>query len=133
MKRLLLFAAVLSAMQLSSIAFAAEGAGVTPETTALYRSAKDQVEKLSATPAVKYSAETVGQARKSLAAAQKGLEAGDDKTTRDFSDKAILQAKLALALSDERIAAEKSASAAKELAALEQRLGNILAGKGELQ
>lgn len=108
-----------------------ETGGVKPDTTALYRDAREQVEKLATTPAAKYAPEAIEQAKQSLAAAQAGLEAGSEKTTRDGSERAALQAKLALALTDERIAEEKSTAAQKELAGLEQRLSTILAGKGE--
>jgi hypothetical protein len=108
-----------------------EMGGVKPETTALYREAREQVEKLAATPAAKYAPETIAQAKESIAAAQIGLEAGNEKATRDGAERAALQAKLALAVTDEQIAAEKSAAAQKELAGLEKRLDTILAGKGE--
>lgn len=110
---------------------AGEGGGVRPETTALYQKAKEQVSQLQNSPAARYAPEAVEQARQSLATAQSGLEAGSDKETRDGSERAALQAKLALALADERAAAEKTASLRKELAGLEQRLNLILSGKGE--
>jgi hypothetical protein len=110
---------------------AEEIGGVKPETTALYREAREQVDKLATTPAAKYAPEAIEQAKQSIAIAQKGLEAGNEMTTRDGSERAALQAKLALALADEGIAAEKAAAAQKELAGLEQRLSTIMAGKGE--
>lgn len=113
-------------------AFAAdETGGVKPETTALYQKAKDQVAKLNGTPAAKYASEVVEQAAANLEAAQNGLQQGNDRATRQASELATAQVKLALALTDERIAAEKTAAAQKELTQLEQRLEAILAGKGE--
>ncbi len=108
-----------------------EAAGVKPETTALYREAREEVDKLALTPAVKYAPEVITQAKQSLAEAQSGLEAGKDTATRDGSERAALQAKLALALAEERIAAEKVAAANKGLNELNNRLQLILSGKGE--
>jgi len=108
-----------------------EMGAVKPETAALYRAAREQVDKLATTPAAKYAPEAIEQAKQSIAAAQVGLEAGNEKTTRDGSERAALQAKLALALADEGLAAEKAAAAKKVLTGLEQRLNAIMAGKGE--
>ena len=108
-----------------------EAASVKPETTALYRAAREQVDKLGTTAAAKYAPETIGLAKQSIASAQSGLEAGNDKATREGAERAILQAKLALAIADERVAIEKTAAAKKEFAWFEKRLNGILAGKGE--
>ena len=108
-----------------------EAAGVKPETTTLYRAAREQVDKLGATAAAKYAPEVIEQAKASIAQAQNGLEAGNDTTTREATERATLQAKLALAVTDERIAAEKTVAAKKDLTSLEQRLTTILAGKGD--
>lgn len=116
----------------AGFAFAAdEAGGVKPETTALYQKARDQVAKLSGTPAAKYATEVIEQAAANLETAQNGLKQGDDRATRQASELATTQVKLALALTDERIALEKSAASQKELTQLEQRLASILAGKGE--
>jgi len=108
-----------------------ETGGVKPETTALYQKARDQVTKLSGTPVTKYAPEVVEQAAANIEAAQNGLQQGNDRATRQSSELATTQVKLALALTDERIAAEKTAAVQKELTQLEQRLEAILAGKGE--
>lgn len=108
-----------------------ETGGVRPETTALYQKARDQVTKLQNSPAARYAPEIIQQAVASIETAQNGLKAGNDQATRQSSELAATQAKLALALADERIAAEKTAAAGKELNQLEQRLSTILAGKGE--
>jgi len=110
---------------------AEEAGGVKPETTALYQKARDQVSKLSSTPAGTYAPEIIKQATEQIEAAQNGLKTGNDQLTRQAAELATTQAKLALAATDERIAAEKTAAAAKELKQLEERLAAILAGKGE--
>lgn len=127
-----LYATVTLLALTAGFAFAAdEAGGVKPETTALYQKARDQVGKLGGTPAAKYAPEVIEQAAANLETAQQGLKQGDDRATRQASELASIQAKLALALTDERIALEKSAAAQKELTQLEQRLASILAGKGE--
>ena len=73
----------------------------------------------------------IEQAAANLETAQNGLKQGDDRATRQASELAATQVKLALALTDERIALEKSTASQKELTQLEQRLASILAGKGE--
>ncbi len=105
--------------------------GVKAETTALYQKAREQVSKLVGTPAARYAPEVVKKAETSIESAQNGLKLGNDRTTRQASELAISQVKLAQALAEERVAAEKTAAAQKELAEMEQRLATILAGKGE--
>lgn len=126
------YAAVTILMLMPVFSFAAdEAGGVKPETTALYQKARDQVTKLNGTPAAKYAPEVIEQAAANIEIAQNGLQQGSDLATRQASELAATQVKLALALTDERIAAEKTAAAQKELIQLEQRLAAILAGKGE--
>jgi hypothetical protein len=117
---------------MTSLALAAQDtAGVKAETTALYQKAREQVSKLAGTPAARYAPEVVKKAEASLESAQNGLKLGNDRTTRQASELAVSQVKFAQVLADERIAAEKTATALKELTELEQRLATILAGKGE--
>ena len=108
-----------------------EPSGVKPDTAALYRTAREQVDKIGATQAAKYAPETVSQAQKSLSEAQAALENGNDEATRSGAERAAMQVKLASALTEERISAEKLSAVKKELADLDQRLQKILAGKGE--
>ena len=132
MKPIQLYAAVTLLALTTGFAFAAdEAGGVKPETTALYQKARDQVTKLNGTPVAKYAPEVVEQANTNIETAQTGLQQGNDRATRQASELATSQVKLALALTDERIAAEKTTAAQKELAQLEQRMEAILAGKGE--
>ncbi|QOX79652.1 DUF4398 domain-containing protein [Trichlorobacter lovleyi] len=132
MKPVRCYAAVALLTLTAGFAFAAdEAGGVKPETTALYQKARDQVAKLSGTPAAKYAPEVIEQAAANLETAQNGLKQGDDRATRQASELATTQVKLALALTDERIALEKSTASQKELTQLEQRLAAILDGKGE--
>lgn len=132
MKPVQLCAAVTLLTLMPVFSFAAdEAGGVKPETTALYQKARDQVTKLNGTPVTKYASEVVEQAAANIATAQNGLQQGNDRATRQASELATTQVKLALALTDERIAVEKAAAAQKELTQLEQHLEAILAGKGE--
>ncbi|MDD2499621.1 MAG: hypothetical protein PHN92_02250 [Geobacter sp.] len=132
MKPVQLYAVVTLLALTTGFAFAAdEAGGVKPETTALYQKARDLVGKLNNTPVTKYAPEVVEQAAANIEAAQNGLQQGNDRATRQASELATTQVKLAQALTDERIAAEKTTAANKELTQLEQRLEAILAGKGE--
>lgn len=131
MKVAKLYSATTLLVLAAGLAFAAGETGVVkPETSALYQKARDQVVKLNSTPASKYAPEVIEQATANIEAAQNGLKLGDDRATRQASELATIQAKLAMTLTDERIATEKSAAAQKELNQLEQRLTSILAGKG---
>lgn len=132
MKLIQFYAAVFLLTVTAGITFAAdEAGGVKPETTALYQKAKEQVARLNGTPAARYAPELIEQASANLEIAQNGLQQGDDRTTRQASELVTVQVKLAQALSEERIATEKSEAARKELSQLEKRLETILAGKGE--
>lgn len=110
---------------------AEDAAGVKPDTAALYRTAREQVDRIGTTQAAKHAPDTVAQAQKSISEAQAALETGNDEATRSNAERATMQVKLALALTEERISAEKLSSVKKELADLEQRLQRILSGKGD--
>lgn len=121
-----------AALLLAGPVCAAEpAAGVKPETTALYQKARDQVSRLTGTASAKQAPEIVDQATAQVELAQTGLKDGDDRKTREASELALVQVRLAQAVTAERQAAAKSEATAKELAALEQKLAAILAGKGE--
>lgn len=114
-----------------SMAFAAdETSGVLPGTMEKYKIAREKVEVLAGTATAQRAPEVVAEAGKSIAAAQDGLKAGNDKLTQEFVEKALLQINLANALAVERSAEEKTAAARVELEKLERRLTDILAGKG---
>lgn len=110
----------------------AEG-GVTPATMEKYRQTKDKVEKLPNSKAGELSRDTVAAAARSIATAQDGLKAGDEKVTRDAVEMADLQVSLALAQTEEKEAAKATAAARNELAKAETRLTEILAGKGDMK
>lgn len=108
-----------------------DAGGVQPSTMEKYQKARERVEALPKAPAAKYAPEVIEDANKSLAAAQEGLKTGNDKSTRESTEMALLQVTLAGVLADERAAAEKTAAAKAALEKLEQRLAAILAGKGD--
>ncbi len=110
---------------------AEERGGVQPATMEKYQKARERVDALSGTPAATYAPEVIKDAAKSIASAQEGLKAGNDKATRESAEMALLQATLAGVLAEERAAAEKTAAAKSALDKLEQRLAAILAGKGD--
>ncbi len=110
---------------------AEERGGVQPATMEKYQKARERVDALSGAPAATYAPEVIKEAAKSIASAQEGLKAGNDKTIRESAEMALLQATLAGVLAEERAAAEKTAAAKSALDKLEQRLAAILAGKGD--
>jgi hypothetical protein len=109
----------------------AENGGVKPATMEKYQKAKQQVEELAKGSASKYAPEIVTAAHASIDLAQNGLKAGSENQTMEAVEMANLQVKLAGALTEERVAAEKSEAAKRELLAFEKRLEAILAGKGD--
>ncbi len=107
------------------------GEGVTPATMENYKKVKELVEKLPQTKAVKYAKEIIESANKSIAKAQEGLKAGDERITKQAVELAGVQVTLANVLSDERESAERTEAVRKELTREEARLANILEGKGD--
>ncbi|HEY4744113.1 MAG TPA: hypothetical protein VIH45_05595, partial [Desulfuromonadaceae bacterium] len=108
-----------------------EAGGVQPATMEKYQKARERVEALPGTAAATHAPEVVKDAGKSIAAAQEGLKAGNDRATRESAEMALLQVTLAGVRADERMAAEKTAAVKAGLDTLEQRLAAILAGKGD--
>jgi hypothetical protein len=115
----------------SIVSAADESGAVQPATTEKYQKVRNQVEALVNLPAGKRAPEVVEQAGKSIATAQEGLKSGSDKMTREYTEMAALQVILATALAEERDAATATENARKLLTAHENRLTNILAGKGD--
>jgi len=128
---LVLLVPVLLAVCVQAGGAADDAGGVQPVTMEKYQKARERVEALPGTPSATYAPEVVKEAAKSLALAQEGLKAGNDKATRESVEMAQLQVILAGVLAEERVAAEKSAAAKVALDKLEQRLAAILAGKGD--
>lgn len=133
MKKLWLYQ-VLLALLLCTIAPVcnADSGAVSPATMDKYQKAKKQIEELGKSSAVKYAPEMVAAAHASMESAQNGLKSGVESQTLEAVEMAILQAKVASALVEERIAAEKAEAAKRELSAFEKRLSAILSGKGDM-
>jgi hypothetical protein len=115
----------------SCTAFAVEGGGVLPATMEKYQKTKEKVEAMAGTTVAKYAPEAIEAAEKSIVAAQEGLKSGNEMVTAQQVEMTLLQLTLAVALADERAAAEKTAAAAAKLQKTEQLLADILAGKGD--
>lgn len=113
------------------VSAADETGAVQPSTTEKYQKVRRQVEELAGTPVGKRAPEVLEQAVKSIAAAQEGLKKGSDNITREFTEMAALQVVLASALAEERDAAIAAEASRKTLAAHENRLAEILSGKGD--
>lgn len=129
----ILFVMVLLCICFSIVYAADESGAVQPATTEKYQKVRNQVETLESLPAGKRAPEVLKKARQSIATAQEGLKSGDDKMTREYTEMAALQVILATALAEERDAAAASENARKLLVAHENRLANILSGKGDKQ
>lgn len=109
------------------------GEGVSPATMENYKKVKELVEKLPQTKAARYAKEVVEQAEKGISQAQEGLKIGDDTMTKQAVELTKVLITLADVLSDERESREKTESVRKELKKEEERLANILAGKGDIK
>lgn len=127
----LTFTAVL---MMSTGVLAAEevGSGVKPETIKYYQGIKADVTKLSESPSIKkYAAEQSEKATAAIETAQSGLKSLNDQETRQAAEIASLWGKLAQAVTEEKQATERTEASQSQLNQLEQRLADILAGKGE--
>ncbi|MDD2366640.1 MAG: hypothetical protein PHN84_10805 [Desulfuromonadaceae bacterium] len=108
-----------------------DAAGVLPATMDKYKSVRDKVAALTGTETARLAPEVVAEAEKSVAAAQEGLKSGSDKATHEAVEKALLQIEYAKVLALERTEEAKTAAVKEELKKAEQRLNDILSGKGE--
>lgn len=126
--------AVAAVLLMSTGIWAADeaGSGVKPETIKYYQDIKADVAKLNESAVVKkYSPELIEKANAAIESAQNGLKALSDQETRQSSEIASLLVKLAQTVTAERQATDKTVATRNELTQLEQRLTDILAGKGE--
>ncbi len=108
--------------------FAAEE--IDPPTMEKYRQVKTALDQMIKGKAGIYARDVVESAQRTLAKAQEGIDAKKEKATRAAVEMANLQLELAKARAEDREAAEKTAVTRAKVDKLEQRLGNILAGKG---
>lgn len=105
--------------------------GVAPSTMQSYKEVKGLVEKLSKSKAAKYAPEVVKAAQDNITMAAEGIRAGDEYISKHSVDVARIQVILANVLSEEREAAERNEAIRKEIKKAEERLSNILSGKGD--
>jgi len=110
---------------------AVAGEGVSKATIDDYRQAKEAVEKMTASKIGKNARDIIENMNVGVLKAQKAIESGDEKLTRQAIELVSLQMTLAEAVAIEREAAERTVVAKTELKRLEQRLENILDGKGD--
>ena len=130
---IVLFVLLLQYVCVGLVYSADESGAVQPATTEKYQKVRNQVEALESMPAGKRAPEVLKQAIQSIAAAQEGLKSGNETATREYTEMAALQVILAGALADERDAATATENSRKLLTAHENRLANILSGKGDKQ
>ncbi len=126
-----MFALVLTTFMFSGITFAGEG--VSKATIDEYRQIKNAADKLVGANAGKYAKDIIEKVNNSVLKAQQAIEAGDEKITKQVLEITNLQITLAKVTADQREAAESAAKARAELKKYEQRMEDILAGKGEVK
>lgn len=107
--------------------------GISPATMENYRKTKVTLEQLFTAKAGIYAKDILEGARRNLARAQEGIEAKKEKAARQALEMTALQMEQAEAKAQEREAAEKTAVTRAKVDKLEQKLTNILAGKGDEQ
>jgi hypothetical protein len=105
--------------------------GINPATMEKYRQVKATLEQMFKGKAGIYAREILDGVQRTLAKAQEGIDTKIEKATSQALDMALLQIEQAKVRVEEREAAEKTAVTRVKVDKLEQRLANILAGKGE--
>jgi transcription termination factor NusB len=105
--------------------------GISPFTMEKYRQVKASLEQMTKAKAGIYARDILDGVQRNLARAQEGIDAKSEKTASQALNMALLQIEQAKAKAEEKEAAEKTAVMRAKVDKLEQRLANILAGKGE--
>ena len=106
-------------------------ADIDPSTMEKYRQVKATLEQMSKAKAGIYARDVLDHAQRTIARAQEDMDSKKENAVRQALDMAALQIEQANAKVEEREAAEKTAVTRAKVDKLEQRLANILAGKGE--
>ncbi|MCX5828013.1 MAG: hypothetical protein NTV58_08440 [Deltaproteobacteria bacterium] len=109
------------------------GEGVSKATIDDYRQAKEAVEKLAVSKTGKYAKDIIENTNISVLKAQKAIASGDETLAKQIIEIVKLQMTLADAVAAEREATDRTVVARTELKKLEQRLDNILDGKGDVK
>ena len=104
---------------------------ITPATMESYRKAKTDMEQLFQTKAGTYAKDILEGARRSLTKAQEGIEAKNEKASRQALEMAMAQLEQAQAKAEEREAAEKTAVTRAKVEKLDKELNSLLTGKGD--
>ena len=105
--------------------------GIRPATMEKYRQVKATLEQMGKAKVGIYARDILDGAQRNLARAQEGIDAKSEKMAGRALDMALLQIEQAKSRGEEKEAAEKTAVMRAKVDKLEQRLSNILAGKGE--
>jgi hypothetical protein len=121
----LVFVVVFSATQLPA------ADNINPATMEKYRQVKAALEQMFKAKEGIYARDVLEGAQRNLAKAQEGIETRKEKTASQTLDMVSLQIEQAKAKAEEKEAAEKTAVTRAKVDKLEQRLANILTGKGD--
>jgi len=106
-------------------------ADIDPSTMEKYRQIKATLEQMSKAKAGIHARDVLESAQRTLARAQEEMDAKQEKATRQTLAMVALQIEQAKAKAEEREAAGNTAVTRAKVDKLEQRLANILAGKGD--
>jgi len=104
---------------------------VNPATKEKFRQVKVTLEQLFKAKEGIYAKDILDGAQRSLSKAQTGLETKKEKAVNQALEMTMLQIEQARTTAEEREAAEKTAVTRAKVDKLEQRLANLLAGKGD--
>ncbi|MCL4456507.1 MAG: DUF4398 domain-containing protein [Nitrospirae bacterium] len=109
---------------------AAAADNVSPAVIELYQQTRNEVESLSQTKVGTYAKDVLDEARKSLFKAQEGLAAKNEKGVKEAVEKVQIEMVLAKVKAEEREATEKTGMTRAKVKMLEQKLADLLGGKG---
>lgn len=104
---------------------------ITAATMESYSKAKADLEQLFQSKAGTYAKDVLESARRSLTRAQENIEAKKEKAARQALEMTSAQLEQARARADEREAAAKTAVTRAKVEKLDQKLSNLLTGKGD--
>jgi hypothetical protein len=105
--------------------------GVNSGTREKYRQLKVSLEQMFKAKEGIYARDVLEGAQRTLARAQESIESKKEKAANQALEMVTLQIEQAKARTEEKDAAEKTAVTRAKVDKLEQKLANLLSGKGE--
>ena len=105
--------------------------GINSTTREKYRQLKVSLEQMFKAKEGIYARDVLEGAQRTLARAQESIDSKKEKATNQALEMVTLQIEQATARTEEKEAAEKTAVTRARVDKLEQKLANLLSGKGE--